>query len=163
MKSHTQFLSFVALALAVGCDAVVQTVPAPNSPLPRGVFSGSASCPVRTTAPNGVQTTQDITAAVSFEISERGVPIVLGEEIAVGRSVTLQALTVRYTRIEATDEGLIIHSETRTDQNGVSAEGTALAQFRRIDDTSTEYSLTQTWADSQGYLYNQACNTVLSK
>jgi hypothetical protein len=100
---------------------------------------------------------------VSFEINERGVLIVQGEEIAVGRSVTLLGITVRYTRIEASETGLIIHSNVRSDQNGVRGDGIALAELERISDTSIEYGITQNWADSQGYLYNQACTTVLSK
>ena len=143
-----------------GCATSVRT-PAPSSPLPQGVFSTTDDCDIRTTSPSGAQTTQTITNTITFEINERGVPVILGEEIAVGRTVQLEGVQLTYTRIAATSDGLVIHGTITGTVNDVSFTGAAIATLSATSTGSIEYDFTQNWTDSAGFVYNMGCELVL--
>ncbi|MCH8851064.1 MAG: hypothetical protein IID41_00265 [Planctomycetes bacterium] len=143
-----------------GCSTPASQ-PAPSTPLPQGVFSTTDDCDIRTTSPSGGQTTEPQTLSIAFEINDRGVLIVLGEEIAVGRTVTLEGLQITYTRIEATANGVIIHSTLSGSVNNVSFSGTAIATLDTTEAGAIEYEITQTLLGSDGSLTNMGCTFIL--
>lgn len=160
-----------ALMLSAGMMSALLAVPAcstsasqlaPSTPLPQGVFSATDDCDIRTTSPSGVQTTQTNTFSIAFEIDARGVPIVLGEEVAVGRTVELEGIQVTYTRIEATSNGIIIHSTIAGSVNNVSFSGAAIATLSTTEGGAIQYDFTQTWTDSDGFAYNMGCTFILA-
>ena len=129
--------------------------------MPQGVFSATQDCDIRITSPSGVQTTQVNTQTLTFEINGRGVPIVLGEEIAVGRTVELEGVQATYTRIEATTSGIVAHFTTSGRVNSVSFSGTAIATWSATEVGEIRYDFTQTWTDSDGFAYNMGCTFFL--
>ena len=146
-------------AMISGCSA---TEPAPSTPLPQGVFSTTDDCDLRITIPSGAQTTQTNTFSLAFEINDRGVLIGAdGEEIAVGQTVAIEGLQFTYTRIEATANGVIIHSTTSGSVNNISVSGTAIATFTVTEAGEVLYDFTQTWIDSDGFSYNMGCTFLL--
>ena len=105
---------------------------------------------------------QATTLSITFEINDRGVPIVLGEEIAVGRTVQLEGLQVMYTRIEATANGIVIHSTISGSVNNVSFSGSAIATLSMIEANAIQYDFTSTSLDSDGFAYNMGCTFILT-
>lgn len=160
MRQLVRFV-FSAMVVVVPSCSIPVSEPAPSTPLPQGVFSATDDCDLRTTSPSGVQTTQTNTLSVTFEINDRGVPIVLGEEIAVGRTVQLEDLQLTYTRIEGTTNGVVIHSTLSGSVNNVSFSGTAIATLSTTEASGIRYDITQTLLDSDGFLVNMGCTFVL--
>ena len=161
MKSTKTVLAVAIVIAVVPSCSMPASEPAPSTPLPQGVFSTTDDCDIRTTDPFGVQTIETQTFSLSFEITDRGVPIVLGAEIAVGRTVTLEGIEVTYTRIEATATGVIIHSDISGSVNNISITGTAIATFSATDASAIQYDITQLIIDSNGFLSNSACTFIL--
>ncbi len=160
--STRSFLRLISpLILIPGCDTAIGQL-APSTPLSPGVFSGTATCDVRVTSPSGDQTIEENTLSVAFEINDRGVPLVQGEEIRVGRTVGLEGVQVTYTRIQPTEDGIVIHSDVSGTVNNVSFSGIAIATLSNTPDGNIEYDFTQTWIDSEGFAYNFACSLLLS-
>ncbi len=158
--TRTAMILLAALAAWMGTDCQ-GTPPAAfllPTPLPPGVFTGTATCDVRITSPGGTQTTEDNTQTVTFEIDDHGVPIVQGERIRVGRTVELEGILGTYTRIQATNDGIVVHSDMNGAVNGVSFSGIAIATMSAVAGGEIEYGFTQTSTDSQGFSYNTSCN-----
>jgi len=126
-----------------------------------GVYSGTAQCDLIITSPTGAQTIQEQNTAVSFEINERGVPIVLGEEVRVGRTVSIGELTGTYTRIQATPIGIVIHSELEGSVNSLTYSGTSIAEMSMTDAGNIDYDITVAYLNSAGFLYNTGCSIPL--
>ena len=149
------------LVATPGCS-MPASEPAPSTSLPQGVFSATDDCDIRTTSPSGVQTTETNTLSVAFEINGRGVLIGDdGEEIAVGRTVTLAGVQITYTRIEATTNGVIIRMTVGGSVNNVSFSGTAIATYSTTETGAIEYEITQTLLGSDGFLTNMGCTFTL--
>ena len=161
MKSTKTVLAFAIVIAVVPSCSMPASEPAPSTPLPQGVFSTTDDCDIRTTTPSGAQTTETQTLSITFEINARGVPIVLGEEIAVGRTVELEGIQVTYTRIEATANGIIIHSTISGSVNNVSSSGTAIATFSATETGEIQYDITSALIDSDGFVYNSGCTFIL--
>ncbi len=152
--------------LVAGCGAQIdqsagRTTPAPATPLPRGVYSGTETCDVRVTSPSGEQSILENTLTITFEFNERGVPIVLGEEIRVGRTVSIGNIEVMYTRIESTETGVITHANVSGHLDSVSFAGSAIAELTITESGAIEYDFTQTWIDTDGFGYNLGCTYLL--
>lgn len=161
-----------ALMLSAGMMSVLLVLPAcstpasqpaPSTPLPQGVFSATDNCDIRITSPAGGQTTETQALSIAFEINDRGVPIVLGEEIAVGRTVEHEGIQVTYTRIEATSNGIIIHSTITGSVNNVSSSGSAIATLSATESGEIQYDITSALTDSDGFLYNSGCTFFLAR
>lgn len=75
---------------------------------------------------SGNVSTNTIPLTTTYEISDRGIPIVQGQEIWVGRTVTLGLLTGTYTRIAATSNGIVMHSDPTVESNGSTASGISI-------------------------------------
>ena len=161
MKSTKTVLAVAILIAVVPSCSMPASEPAPSTPLPQGVFRATQDCDIRITSPSGVQSAETNSISVAFEINSRGLPIVLGEEIAVGRTVELEGIQVTYTRIEATTNGVIIHSTISGSVNNVSFSGTAIATFSSSGASEVQYDFTQTWTDSDGFAYNMGCTFIL--
>ncbi len=158
----------ITSAVLTGCTTTnIPTAPGQSStisstPLPEGVYSGTVVQNVITTSPTGEQATQELSGAVSYEITENGMPIVQGKEISVGRTVEMEGLQVKYTRIQVTETGIIIHSEINGKTNGVTFSGSAIATLAENSDGSLQYSFTQTVIDSAGFSLNYSGDTRLT-
>ena len=161
-------VGFATLVIAVvGCGnlAPFQQLPdgpAPSTALVQGVYSGQSDCDLIVTSPSGDQTMQNQAGAVTFEINDRGVPIVQGAEIRVGRTVTLEDFNVTYTRIGATPNGIVIHSDLGGSINSVTLSGTSIAELNMSTTGDIEYTITISYLDSAGFFYNSMCMTLLA-
>lgn len=154
------------LMLVVGCGAqidqsVERTTPALATPIPRGVYSGAGDCDVTTLSPGGSSSSDTINLAVTFEINESGVPIVQGEEVRAGRSVSIGGLVADYTSIRATPNGVVWQFDTSGGVDDVTFGGIAISELRMTDSSALEYRFTHTWTDSAGFGYNQFCTIIL--
>ena len=161
MKSTKTVLAVAIVIAVVPSCSMPASEPAPSTPLPQGVFSTTDDCEFRTTSPSGVQTTETQTLSITFEINGRGVPIVLGEEIEVGRTVELEGIQVTYTRIKATSNGVVIHSTITGSVNNISFTGTGIVTFSATDASAIQYDITLTSTDSNGFVTNSGCTFIL--
>jgi len=104
------FLSACGTVPPVSSDAPAAR-PAPSTPIPQGVFRGRVDCErVSVTAEGTVS--EEWSLPVTLDFSERGVPVVAGQEIAVAGPVTIGGLSGTYTRIDPTKTGMVIHGES---------------------------------------------------
>ena len=109
--------SFFAVMLLCGCGGLpvpssdaLATRPAPSSPIPAGVYRGQMQCEMITDTPQG--RFRDVLMSPGIlEFNKRGVLIVEGQEIAVGRTVTVGEFRGTYTRITPTATGVIVDAD----------------------------------------------------
>lgn len=142
-----------------------QSLPADSSissSLPEGVYSGTVDCEITTIDALGRVSTQTIPQAVTYEISDRGIPIIQGQEIRVGRTVTIGGLSGTYTRIQPTRNGIVVHSDSTIRVGGSSASGIGIWELRTTTTDALEVRLTYEAVDDTGGVVNEACTGVLS-
>lgn len=152
----------VLLVAVPGCETAVSQL-VPPTPLPSGVYRGTSTCDLRATDPSGAQTITQNTLTASFEINERGVPLVQGEEIRVGRTIVLQGIEMTYTRIQPTEDGIVIHGDISGAVNGVSFSGLSIATLRATPGGQIEYRVTTATTDTGGFASNTDCTFLLSR
>lgn len=163
MHDLIRFIISAMIVVVSGCSIPLPGgEPAPSSPLPRGVFSTTDECDLEITSPTGEQTTQPQTMEISFRINDRGVPIVLGFEMAIGRVVPIGAARETYTSIEATDNGLIIHTAISGSVNNVSTSGLSISTLSTTDTGEIEYNFSQTSSDGNGFQFSMDCTFLLA-
>lgn len=173
-RSFAWITAVLATVLSAGCGGPT-SIPSdaesgsalPNnssisSSLPEGVYSGTVDCDTTTIDAFGRVSTQPIPLAVTYEISDRGIPIVQGQEIRVGRTVTIGGLSVTYTRIQPTRNGIVVHSDTASRLGDTSGSGIATCEFRTTGTAALEYRCTQGFADDTGAMFNESCDGLLS-
>jgi hypothetical protein len=136
--------------------------PAPTTPLSSGIYRGEGLCEVITTDPFGRQTPQEQRSPLTFHINERGLPVIAGGEIRVGRTIDLQGLDLTYTRIEATSMGLVIHGEIMGRINSSSFSGFSIAEMKETPFGEIEYEISTFHTDSNGFSYSSQCAALLS-
>jgi hypothetical protein len=129
-----------------------------TTPLQKGIFSGKLMCEV-STIPAGLPADDPSGTPVTFEIDEFGIPIVLGEQISVGRKVPLNGATVEYTRVEASANGIVVHS-TGKDASG-NLLFTSIATIENAGTRIIRYKITITAFDSTG-TYVSNCDSLLA-
>jgi len=88
---------------------------------------------------------------------------VQGEEIRVGRTVGIEGVQVTYTRIQPTENGIVIHSDVTGAVNNVTFSGIGIATLSTTTGSEVEYGGTSTWLDSEGFGYNFVCSFLLSQ
>lgn len=162
MSGRVTHVALIALAFVPACNNSVGQQ-AGSTVLPEGVFTGTGTCLIRTTSPSGEQSEVDNIQTVTFEINERGVPLVQGAEIRVGRTVVLEGIQGTYTRVEPTQSGIVIHSDGSGSSNGVTFTGFSIATMSMVDGNSIEYELTGSSLDSAGFGYNTSCSVLLER
>ena len=117
------------ILLVTGCNAAPAGVAIPDpisSPLPKGVYTGRTECETTTISPSGDVSVENIPLTVTFEINDNGIPIVQGSEIRVGRTVEIGQVSVNYTRIEPTSNGIVVHSDVSAHVENSTAAGIAI-------------------------------------
>lgn len=135
-----------AAFLLAGCalePSAALRAPTAESPLDPGIYSGEMTTVFRTIGPPGT-TEETITEVVTIPISESGIPMVDGEEIRTGRTITANlgtfTQTITYRSVLATDQGVVITSDV-INSNGTG--GVATATFRPAGSNAISYSLEQ--------------------
>jgi hypothetical protein len=131
------------------------------TPLSAGIYRGDGLCEVNITDPFGRQTVQEQRSPSTLHINERGLLVVDGREIRVGRTIELLDLELTYTRIESTSTGLVIHGNVGGRINSLSVSGFSIAEMKQTVSGAIEYDITMFYIDSVGFSYSSQCSALL--
>jgi len=112
---------------------------------------------------DGQQVVVPLTATVTFEINDFGIPVVGGAEVAVGRTIMQEGIRVTYTRIEARGDQLVWHADVAGELNGLTASGSAIYTLRAMSNDRLEYNYSVQYLDSNGVFYNGSATLILHR
>lgn len=146
----------IALVVA-GCDVFPVGL---TTPLQPGIYIGEIGCDADIFAKNGeLVDQQTYTEPVTFEISANGVPIVAGGEIRKNRTVSVSGTQITYTRVAATENGIVFHATT----SSTGGEALSIATLEQDAATSMTYRIQEDLVRSDGSTTISVCQGVVQR
>lgn len=163
MKYATSACLLLCMTILLGSDCQ-GTLPAGlpiASPLEAGVYSGQSSCTTTVVDDFGTTQEQPPEIAFTFEFSANGIPIIRGEEIAVGRRERLlEGFDIVYTRLAALPDGIVIHANVVNTQGAV--VGSTIATLQQEGSNTIRYQYTGLITEGTTFTTTD-CDTPLTR